>query len=523
MRRSIPWRSPALLTSLVLATSGLAGGFQLDDDWKMYGVVMGDELSSAVRSVFREAQELPVPPGHESSSDLEIPRSTPIPERDLRPPRHDTLAEVRLLDATQDAALLMLQVERDTLDEVQGVLDQVRVVRSEIEGKERSPVRIRLLADSVELLRELDIRTEEIGAFVEVGLRSPLGLEERYLGDTGVFVSARVDGAAVPQVVAIETHSDKQISRLPAEVREHWGDRTLLPSVGGQAGNRAGNLLGLPTGTLIVGDSVSADFREHWAQLGFGEQMLEVETGWMRSPLLDGHLAVLPDATAPGGFVIAYADPLAGIELLESLRPKDLLSQFEAAARNATAYSWRNRESVPKDSIRFQQRLARVALLHSYVLGVRSGPSAKWGEKLLSENHRAGVAIQKNLESLRVGLEERLGAPPVFLGLPSLWEDSDGRGLRPLLPSPTQLISIGRHPLVPDPALPVLRDAITARLGERGIHPHLVGGWTYHWEAGHLSAACLVLRGLEPSAPDGVAPERPHQESLFERLHGSID
>ncbi|MFC0114637.1 protein-arginine deiminase family protein [Kibdelosporangium aridum] len=201
---------------------------------------------------------------------------------------------------------------------------------------------------------------------------------------------------------------------------------------------------------------------------------LLIDTSWLANAHVDEFVQFLPK---PGGWRMAVADPMAGLEVLKGM-PGDakLVDGFQPG--EPIFLDWTKLEFI-----RESPTVAQVLAKHTQA------------------NEIAARRIEENLAVLRreTGVTDVIRIPALFEHIPEVEPSIARAGMGGLVPTAVNGIVLDRHRyLAPDPHNSALRDAITKAYRKAGYEVGFVDHWRTHHLAGGggLHCATNVLREM---------------------------
>ena len=442
--------------------------------------------------------------------------------------RPEEVESFRLLGHWNVPLKVLMVLSKDTRDEVRAMLDVVKEIRRDASQPGAGQLRLHLITESVEELGHLHLTQDDLAGPVEYNRY--FETDDIWLQDWGEIAAVRRKGEDKDRLVILDTNRGRGLAPLPAKLARMWNSRYLELDVESDPGNYGGNIEVLPEGTLVVGDSSTPALRKSLADLGYADRMVVLESDWLRVGHVDEYLTFLPEPESPLGFSIAKADPVRAMQLLEDLDPATMERQLQAGVAAATRYSWANPDQVKVDRRSLLDRLHDV----SYVYRGLVTPPAELPEDLrgwVEVNQRVGAVVDRNVERLVEAVAARHGGiRPEVVSVPVLFDTYQGKSVA-ITPDSVNMIVLGRHLVVPDPLLPVLRDEVRRVLDGRGHRTHLVPNWTYHSLDGQLHCGTAVFRHpnrllFRPRNPDLGAPAAPSNSRHtrnFRQLHEGVE
>ncbi|ALG06166.1 hypothetical protein AOZ06_03825 [Kibdelosporangium phytohabitans] len=229
---------------------------------------------------------------------------------------------------------------------------------------------------------------------------------------------------------------------------------------------------GRPEGRVVMGNRPD-ELPNAGLRALLGDPLL-LDTSWLANAHVDEFVQFLPK---PGGWRIAVADPLAGLELLRAL-PGD----------TKLVDGFRPGEPILLDwaKLRFVRESPTVA----ETLANHTGA-----------NEVVAQRIEENLAVLRkeTGVTDVVRVPALFEHIPKVEQSIAHAGMGGLLPTAVNGIVLDRNRyLAPDPHNPVFRSAITAAYAKAGYAVDFVDHWRTHHLAGGggLHCATNALRAM---------------------------
>ncbi len=210
---------------------------------------------------------------------------------------------------------------------------------------------------------------------------------------------------------------------------------------------------------------------------------IELDTSWLCVGHVDEYMSFLPDPTAPKGYRVALADPVLGLELLDSMDPATALPRY-ARGNTDEGHGRPTVGSIVSDA------------------GFRA---------------TNGEVVELHLDPLRAQLKAELGltdedfisVPLVFEEVPGCFIESGVVGVAAMTPGMVNLVVLERDgvtdvfladPFVRDEDTPVNQDAdpFIAAVRERmpqHLQLHFVDNWfVYHMGLGEVHCGTNELR-----------------------------
>lgn len=489
-----------------------------------------DDLVTKLDAVIAQVAARPFPAERLGDERIRV-RAPARKRRDSRPVQQVALDEVesfRLLGHWNVPLKVLMVLSKDTRDEVRAMLDVVKTIRKDRGQPGAGELELHLITEDVSELGHLQLSQEDLKGPIEYNRY--FETDDIWLQDWGEIAAVRRKGEDKDRLVVLDTNRGRGLAPLPGKLARMWNSRFLELDVESDPGNYGGNIEVLPEGTLVVGDSSTPALREAFAQLGYADRMVVLESDWLRVGHVDEYVTFLPEPESPLGFAIAKASPTRALELLKGLDPAAMEEQLKVAVVAATRYAWTNPRQLKSDRQTLQERLHEV----SYIYRDLVTPPAELAPDLrgwVDVNRKVAAIIDRNVERLVEVIAARHGGlRPEVVAVPVLFDTLDGKSVA-ITPDSVNMIVLGRHLVIPDPLLPVLREEVHRVLARRGHHPHLVPNWTYHSLDGQLHCGTAVFRHpnrllFRPRGPDlgmPAAPTNARRARQFRTLHAGAE
>lgn len=424
----------------------------------------------------------------------------------------DQVREVRLLSAAHLPREVLVVLSEWTGDEVQSLLDTLRFVnrREGLAGDDR--VKLRVILQEPDASRDLDLEDLEVAGLLipEVGYLT----DDLWMQDFGEFGMVRIRRAG-PEVPAIlDTGRERGLLGFPGYLADRFGARLVRVPLGEgdgapepledeRDGDYGGNIEVTPDGLLVLGNTTSPALREFFAEGGYAESMVLLDTEWLDVGHVDEYVSFLPAPESELGYAVVRSDPLLGLRLLRGLSKEALEADLEGMAEVAFGSAGQFPDVLEQDEEVFETTYGEVAVLHERLRTESIHTLPGEGEELvdpadtLAANRFAAVFLDAALGDLYRAIRARHPNPEVpitELRFPSLFQSKEAGGLGALVPEPVNLLVLGRTLVVPDPLLAVFRDAIRKEAEGAGYAVRFLPSLTYHEGQGQVHCATQVLR-----------------------------
>jgi protein-arginine deiminase len=220
------------------------------------------------------------------------------------------------------------------------------------------------------------------------------------------------------------------------------------------------------------------------------QEPIDLSTSWLAVGHVDELVSFVP-ANNKRGFVLLWASPELGMDLLKSLRMRDQQQDpkylDEKKSRYLYDFGFLNVQSLLEGDVSKASAPPRKKM--SFL---------QWD--LVTYNLKVAEKIKKNVAILQRALDladdETKAVPVLFYNLPEfkgVW------AAVALTPGLVNLSSMGQSSLVPDPFIPVFKDNIIQTLKQIGQMPLFIDDWeTYHIADGEVHCGSNMQR--EPFA-----------------------
>lgn len=430
----------------------------------------------------------------------------------VRLPRRPRLAgallpgeSLQVLSTAHVPTAIFMVLTQDTRDEVRGMAEVLAAYQAQhMGGTTAPPLRLHLVTDDASVADELALE-HELADVVELDESFPT--DDIWMQDWGEFVALQRPGERIAELGALDLGRGRGLVGFADHVAGLLGARCLRIEAPLDYGDYGGNIEATPDGLLLLGNTTSKQLEEYFLKAGYDQDhVLTLDTSWLEVGHVDEVLSLLPVPEEPHGYVVAHADPVLGMELLRNLSDE----QWQANLDEIFESGMRAYPTVPQVLEETREPLRNITLLlaalRAYLRGevqATPPPGESWPWEMPNasppELHALQADAGRSMERMLVELDRvvRLNEGPERLRrlrLPTLMVPGPSGGSRSLLPEATNMVVLPGALVIPDPLLPVFRDAITEAVRSVGYEPFFLPALTYHLGEGQLHCATHVLR-----------------------------
>ena len=314
-----------------------------------------------------------------------------------------------------------------------------------------------------------------------------------------------------------------------------------------------GNIEGLPGGLCMHGDSQKAEYADQYCSR---ENQVIPKTKWLRVGHADEMIDVVPTPKKPCGYLVQYASPAKGLELLKDRRSDAFMKPPEYSGRSPDGLivlcrAWaeknvtnepessepekhgvNNRQSsdlfriffsqivtpayadveldAPADPVEAAtQKCLKIGITNGQALDViNTNLELKQANELIEKNASADATMAA--KRIREGLRKQGRTCDVHVvPLPDLFaarvvkkdngqvelEDRSGDSL---LPNPTNSLIANGTVLYPKPFNSVFEDYLSKLYGQNNINSQPINSWTLHSNQGNVHCGTHAIRFCKP-------------------------
>ncbi len=364
-----------------------------------------------------------------------------------------------------------------------------------------------------------DVLEKELGKdtmkrFVE---QAPLKIDsDVWMQDWGEIGTVKLRGEEKPRLLILDANRSAASMMFyegglvgPA-LTKSWNACYLKnPSQQPRGGDMGGNIEVTPCDVLVVGNTITPEFRELFAKCGYRDRMIEVEADWLTVGHCDEYLSIVPNDKTGEGFTLVKGDPALALKLvldadreeIENIQLKEYREQMlflydYLHSDHESAKRWVSllRAYEPYSGYAGGQRFPRITFA-----GAMNTPekfSKTTADLFIRQNLALAGVIDQNVDKLcdRINQVHRLGSRAhSIISFPMLYGKKNNRYLG-YLPGVINQLILRKHLVIADPKMKLFRDSIRASVARFGLTPHFIDDTPYHKLWGDVHCATNVLR-----------------------------
>ncbi|HNX75760.1 MAG TPA: protein-arginine deiminase family protein [Candidatus Rifleibacterium sp.] len=397
----------------------------------------------------------------------------------------------------------------------QFVVDLIKIVAS-INAQDKPPaterlkVHVVLSAQKDRATLEKDVSAAVMKDLVEVN--DKFFTTDQWMQDWGEVATIKLKNNPKQQLAVIDSNRGRGIAALPAILANFWNCYLLKnPSEARSAGDYGGNIEVTPDDILIVGNTISNEFRDFFYDRGYAEHMVKVETDWLKVGHCDEYLSIVPNPKASTGYTIVKANPRLALRLIKDSPRADLekIEIPEYRTMMLAVHDYLNAAVGPGNS--FQNRALRhlegidnngnpqsnltPTTRDSAATEKPLDPTRALAEEFVRMNLALAVVIDSNIKTVTRKIE-RVNQPNKFyhsiISFPVVYHFN--LGYIAYVPGVVNQLILRKHLIIPDPKIKAFSDYIDRVAGKVGLVAHFIDDMPYHTLQGEIHCGTNVLR-----------------------------
>ncbi|GAB1353437.1 MAG TPA: protein-arginine deiminase family protein [Candidatus Rifleibacterium sp.] len=437
---------------------------------------------------------------------------SPLPlaarQRELAP---ENLERIRIL-GPNNVPLKVLAVYNPEKTR-QFVVELIKIVAS-INAQDKPPADEKLKVHVVlsnpkdRALLEKDVTPTVMKDIVEVN--NKFFTTDQWMQDWGEVATIKLKNDPKQHLCVIDSNRGRGIAALPAILANFWNCFLLKnPSDQRSSGDYGGNIEVTPDDVLIIGNTISTEFRDLFYDHGYEGRMVKVETDWLKVGHCDEYLSIIPNPKASTGYTIVKANPRLALRLIKD-SPRADLEKIEIPEYRTTMLavhdylqaSSNTAGSFQKKVIQHLDALDSNGVPQEIVIPAVRGATGSaveatrtMAEEFVRMNLSLAVVIDSNVKTVMRKIDAVNKPAKVqhsVISFPLVYHFNLGYIAH--VPGVVNQLVLRKHLIIPDPKIKAFRDHIARVAGKVGLVPHFVDDMPYHVLQGEIHCGTNVLR-----------------------------
>jgi hypothetical protein len=460
----------------------------------------------------------------------------------------DAIEAIRLLGPNNEPVKVQVVLTRN-VENLRFVANLVKIV-ARIHEMDRIPPNrafsVQVFASDQRYLKDLEtlVGKKVMKQYVEIAPASICG--DIWMQDWGEIAMVKVKGEEKAQLLILDSNRSGasyqfyELAGIPPLLAKLWSAYFLKnPSPQPTSGDMGGNIEITPDDILVVGNTISPEFKAFFERHGYRDRMVVVEADWLSVGHCDEYLSIVPNDRVSEGFTLVRGDPALALKLILDADRKELemVRQPEYREFLLTLFDYLHGPAEEKKD-RLVEFLRAYSPGHGTAPGVRpprlssnTSPEThapldrKGAERFVRQNLALSAMITSNVRKVAEKVNEvnRLGSRRhSIVAFPMLYGKEEHSGFKAFLPGVINQLILRKHLLVADPKIKVFRDAIRATAKEVGLITHFIDDTPYHERMGDVHCGTNVFRHPNsyvvkpkylPARWDRPEPRQPNSEA----------
>ncbi|NLI76263.1 MAG: hypothetical protein GX442_07465 [Candidatus Riflebacteria bacterium] len=337
-----------------------------------------------------------------------------------------------------------------------------------------------------------------------------------WMQDWGEIGMVKLRDDPKPQLLILDSNRGKasymfmEGGTVPPLLAKVWNAcymKNPAPQVSG--GDMGGNLEVTPDDILVVGNTITPQFRDFLGRRGYKDRMVELEADWLAVGHCDEFLSIVPNDRVPDGFTLVKGDPALAFKLILEADRAEIAAITAKEYREQLLFLWDYLHTPGENQKRW------VAFLRAYQPDTGASPGnrpprltdkgpyetpEKFGkgsaDLFIRQNLAIAAVIDQNIDRLttRINAVNRRGDRALSLAaFPMLYGRKNSKFLG-YLPGVINQLILRKHLVIADPKLKLFREAIRKEVEPLGLTPHFIDDTPYHTRWGDVHCATNVFR-----------------------------
>lgn len=344
-----------------------------------------------------------------------------------------------------------------------------------------------------------------------------------WLQDWGEIAAVRTKSQTEEKLAIFDSIRHGSAGMLPVDLARLWNGYYIEnPSREYSGGDNGGNIEVTPDGLLLTGNSSTPELRAFLEEKGYKDNLLVMETDWLRVGHVDEYVSIVPNPKAADGYTIIKANPRLGLQLMAKAAKAELevlAAQNRKSAMHGTyevdlaalaEFLKKKRSSASSVanavnlSVADSRALAEVDADTNFSLDLSDEDIA------VADNHRLAAFAKANLalatliddnvrrlrERINRGKGRDLNTPVSIISYPMLFHKTPQTGKQyiSMLPGVVNQVSLGQNLIVPDPQISSFRKHIEKIGTMVGLNMFFIDASVYHLRWGDIHCGTNVFR-----------------------------
>lgn len=384
----------------------------------------------------------------------------------------NSLEWVRILNHNNipSKILVMLNSASSQITFVEDLSKILAEINRATQGDVAQPMKVVLVGATPELASTLKIEDEFKNQLLEVVSLNVGG--NMWLQDFGEIMAAKTVADDQEQLLLFDSNRGRGLRDLAATLADLWNGYYYKIPEASLGGNDGGDIEVTPNNILYLGSKSTNALRQFFAQYGYHDQMLILDTEWLRVGHVDEFVSTILLKDDPCGFGLVKADPTLALDLLKNASAEDVQELLALPYKEE------------------QNDFSIMKVMQKYL---QTGKDTSFGifPQIVDIQLSATQVIDENVTKMKEKISEvspqcrsikEISFPVLYIN-----------GIA-VLPNPVNMTVLWDHQIISDPLFKPYREYIESALKSLNQTPHFINDLEYHQRLGEVHCGTNVVR-----------------------------